>query len=231
MPLQLRDGYLGPPPLCPPLPAAKPTGCMLAAPEYPLSNQNASGSVNIFDPNLQVPYSDTWTVGFQRSLGLKQAVEVRYVGTRSRAQWENFNYNEANIHENGFLNEFKLAQANLQASHRAGMRRKRAARVLVRLSRAGHRHVSAADLSRVLQRSSGFAGRRCLQVHLVELDEFEFRQPAGRVHGQPVHTGRHELDDRARGRPDAAGELHRGRIAGKLLPSQSGHARRSERHG
>jgi hypothetical protein len=119
-PLLLRDGYLGPPATCPPLPAPKPVGCMLAAPEYPLTNQNANGSVNVFDPNIQVPYSDTWTVGLQRAVGQKSAVEIRYVGTRSRAQWETFNYNEANIHENGFLQEFKNAQANLQSHIAAG---------------------------------------------------------------------------------------------------------------
>jgi hypothetical protein len=122
VPLLLRSGAaaLGAPALCPPLPAAKPTGCLLAAPEYPLSNQTATGSVNIFDPNLQIPYSDTYTVGFQRSLGGGQAVEIRYVGTRSRQQWQTFNYNEANIHENNFLNEFRLAQANLQSHIAAG---------------------------------------------------------------------------------------------------------------
>jgi hypothetical protein len=113
-PLLLRDGNLGPPNVCPPLPAAKPTGCMLAAPEYPLTNQDATGSVNTFDPDLQVPYSDSWTIGFQRALGKTTAVEVRYVGTRSRAQWQTFNYNEPNIHENRFIDEFRLAQANLQ---------------------------------------------------------------------------------------------------------------------
>jgi hypothetical protein len=120
LPLLLRDGYLGPPPTCPPPPAAKPTGCLLASPEYPLTNQNATGSVNMFDPNLQVPYSDSWTAGFQRALGKRSAIEVRYVGTRSRAQWQTFNYNETNILENGFLDEFKHAQANLQASVAAG---------------------------------------------------------------------------------------------------------------
>ena len=120
VPLLLRNGYLGPPSVCPPLPAAKPAGCLLAAPEYPLTNQNATGSVNIFDPNLQVPYSDTWTGGFQRALGRSQAIEIRYVGTRSREQWASFNMNEANIRENGFLDEFKLAQANLQAHIAAG---------------------------------------------------------------------------------------------------------------
>jgi carboxypeptidase family protein len=120
LPNLLRDGNTGPPAPCPPPPAAKPTGCLLTAPEYPLSNQNATGSVNMFDPSLQVPYSDSWTIGFQRALGQKSAVEVRYVGTRSRAQWEVFNYNEANILENGFLDEFKLAQANLQSHVAAG---------------------------------------------------------------------------------------------------------------
>jgi hypothetical protein len=115
VPLNLRDGYLGPPATCPPPPAPKPTGCLLAAPEYPLTNQVATEDIAIFDPNLQVPFSDTWTVGFQRALGQKSAVEIRYVGTRSREQWETFNYNEPNIHENGFLTEFLNAQANLQA--------------------------------------------------------------------------------------------------------------------
>jgi hypothetical protein len=115
IPLLLRDGNLGAAPTCPPLPAPKPTGCLLAAPEYPLTNQTATGSVNTFDPNLQVPYSDSWTVGFQRALSKTTAIEIRYVGTRSRKQWQTFNYNEANILENGFLDEFRLAQANLQA--------------------------------------------------------------------------------------------------------------------
>ena len=120
VPLNFRDGYLGPPPTCPPPPAQKPTGCMLAAPEYPLTNQTATEDIAIFDPNLQVPFSDTWTVGFQRALGQKSAVEIRYVGTRSREQWETFNYNETNIHENGFLTEFQNAQANLQSHIAAG---------------------------------------------------------------------------------------------------------------
>jgi hypothetical protein len=120
VPLLFRDGYLGAPTTCPPLPAEKPTGCLLAAPEYPLSNQNANGSINAFDPDLQIPYSDSWTVGFQRALGRRAAIEIRYVGTRSRQQWETFNYNETNIQENGFLAEFKLAQANLQSHIAAG---------------------------------------------------------------------------------------------------------------
>ena len=120
IPTLFRDGGLGAPAPCPPLPAAKPTGCLLTAPEYPLTNQTATGSVNIFDSNLQVPFSDTWTVGIQRAIGRQSAVSVRYVGTRNRQQWTTYNYNETNIIENGFLEEFKLAQANLRANLASG---------------------------------------------------------------------------------------------------------------
>jgi hypothetical protein len=90
---------------------------MLDAPEYPLSNQTATGSVGIFDPHLRCRIR-TRGRGF-RALGAKSAIEIRYLGTRSR-QWETFNYNESNIIENGFLNEFKNAQANLYANLAAG---------------------------------------------------------------------------------------------------------------
>jgi hypothetical protein len=116
-PLYLRNGNLGPPPFCS---ASATTGCLFDSPSYPLTNNVATGSVNIFDPNLQVPYADSYTASIQRALSKQTAIEVRYVGTRSRAQWTNYNYNEANILDNGFLSEFKLAQANLQASIATG---------------------------------------------------------------------------------------------------------------
>jgi hypothetical protein len=90
-----------------------------AEPLFPNSGQ-VTDSVNAFDPNIQVPYSDSWTTGIQRGLTRNMAVEVRYVGTRSRDQWTNYNFNEVNIIENGVLNEFRLAQQNLQANVAAG---------------------------------------------------------------------------------------------------------------
>jgi hypothetical protein len=119
IPLLLRNGDLGPPALCPPGPN-KPLGCMLEAPEYPLTNNATSGTVAMFDPNLQVPFADTWTLGVQRAVDSRSAISVRYIGTRSRDQWTEYNYNEANINENGFLDEFRNAQANLQAHIAAG---------------------------------------------------------------------------------------------------------------
>ncbi|MEX2663208.1 MAG: hypothetical protein WD227_14860, partial [Vicinamibacterales bacterium] len=80
-----------------------------------------TNSINALDPNLQVPYSDSYTIGVQRGLTRNMAFEVRYVGTRSRQQWTLYNYNEVNILENGMLDEFRLAQANLQANVAAGL--------------------------------------------------------------------------------------------------------------
>jgi hypothetical protein len=59
-------------------------------------------------------------VGVQRQLGQRSSFEVRYVGSRSDGNWRTNNYNELNIIENGFLDEFRLAQQNLQANVAAG---------------------------------------------------------------------------------------------------------------
>jgi hypothetical protein len=91
-------------------------------PSYPIIPA-ISDSINTFAPNIQVPSSDSWSAGIQRGLGKDMAVEIRYVGTRSRDGWGppgagvgGLDYNEVDIVENGFLNEFRQAQANLQAN-------------------------------------------------------------------------------------------------------------------
>ncbi len=112
LPVLMRSSNLGPPPFC--SGGATPPACIPTAPSYPIP-ANITGSINTFDPGLQVPYSDSWTIGFQRALGRSSAIEVRYVGTRNRQQWTTYNLNETNIHENGFLSEFRNAQANLYA--------------------------------------------------------------------------------------------------------------------
>jgi hypothetical protein len=88
-------------------------------PSYPLTPA-ITDQINAFAPDLQVPSTDSWSAGIQRGLGKDMAVEVRYVGTRSRDNWSNLNYNEFNIVDNGFLQEFRKAQANLQANLAAG---------------------------------------------------------------------------------------------------------------
>jgi hypothetical protein len=62
----------------------------------------------------------SWTFGLQREITKDMAIEVRYVGNRALNFRQTFNINEVNIVENKFLDEFKLAQANLQANNKAG---------------------------------------------------------------------------------------------------------------
>ena len=86
---------------------------------YPMVDV-VTGDIVAFDQNLQVPYSQTWTAGWQRKLTSDLAFEARYVGTRSLQSWQTYDFNEVNIVENGFLDEFRLAQQNLQANIAAG---------------------------------------------------------------------------------------------------------------
>lgn len=87
---------------------------------YPILATTAN-SVNLFDPNIKSPYVHQYSAGFQRSLGRDMAFEVRYVGNRNMNAWVNENWNaEETIFENRFLDEFRLAQANLAANVAAG---------------------------------------------------------------------------------------------------------------
>jgi hypothetical protein len=86
---------------------------------YPMTDL-VTEDVHIYAPNLQTPYSQTWTAGWQRKLTRDTAIEARYVGTRSLHGWTDYNYNELNIVENHFVDEFRLAQQNLQANNAAG---------------------------------------------------------------------------------------------------------------
>ncbi len=92
---------------------------------YPMAVPTASSSVYAFDPNLKTPHTASWSMGWQRALSKSTSVEARFIHTSSVATWTDgqlpyMNYNEVNILENGFFNEFKLAQANLQANIAGG---------------------------------------------------------------------------------------------------------------
>jgi len=75
---------------------------------------------NTYDPNIQLPYTQSWSVGWQRKVTNDSAIEFRYVGSKHANDWDSVNLNEPNIGSNGFLNEFRQAQANLQANIAAG---------------------------------------------------------------------------------------------------------------
>ncbi|HMY76589.1 MAG TPA: hypothetical protein PLQ88_32520, partial [Blastocatellia bacterium] len=84
-------------------------------PSYPLTAAITNAG-STYDPNLKTPYIMSWTFGVQREITKDTVIEARYVGNRALNFRQSFNLNEINIVENGFLNEFKLAQANLQAN-------------------------------------------------------------------------------------------------------------------
>ena len=92
-------------------------------PTYPLvARENRADDLGAFAPDIQIAAAHTWTVSFQRSLTRDMAVDIRYVGTRGVNQWSTINYNDdnTNIESNGFIDEFRLAMANLQANNAAG---------------------------------------------------------------------------------------------------------------
>ena len=94
-----------------------------SAPKYPLA-ASASNSISIFDPNIQVAAGHSVTISLQRALSKDMAFEIRYNRTMGRSIWDQYNLNygtgNVNIIENHFIDEFKLAQANLKANIAAG---------------------------------------------------------------------------------------------------------------
>jgi hypothetical protein len=103
LPLLLRDGSRLGPPVIPDAPVYPNTGLV-------------TDSANAFNPNLKLGYVQSWSFGLQREINKDTVIEVRYVGNRGVKQWQQYNLNEINVVENGFLKEFQLAQANLQAN-------------------------------------------------------------------------------------------------------------------
>jgi hypothetical protein len=108
-PVLLREPQrLGPPPFNP-------------APQFPIVASLAAGNdMNVFDPNIETPYTRTWSLGLARSIGKDMAIEVRYTGNRNMKSWTTENWNVENIIENGFLDEFQVAQRNLRANIEQG---------------------------------------------------------------------------------------------------------------
>lgn len=92
-----------------------PSSYQATAPESEFTYTGGPG-VNGIQPNLNEPTAESWNFGIQRALGHSLALEVRYNGNHTLHQWIAIDPNEVNIFENGFLQDFKNAQANLAAS-------------------------------------------------------------------------------------------------------------------
>ncbi len=78
---------------------------------FPLT-PSSGAAVNSFATNIKPPMVQSWETSIQRELSPSMAIELRYVGNHGVGLWRQYNINEANIFENGFLTEFQHAQTN-----------------------------------------------------------------------------------------------------------------------
>src|SRR6266567_4916573 len=77
---------------------------------FDLSSFNGLWAIN---PNLRIPYVQQWSLGYEREITPNMAIEVRYVGNHAIKVFRAEDFNEVNVFENGFLQEFLNAQKNL----------------------------------------------------------------------------------------------------------------------
>ncbi|HLM56572.1 MAG TPA: TonB-dependent receptor [Pyrinomonadaceae bacterium] len=77
---------------------------------------NQSPTIFTIDPNLRTPYVQQWNVGVEREVLRNTVAEIRYVGNRGVKQLRGIDINQVRIFENGFLQDFRRAQNNLNLS-------------------------------------------------------------------------------------------------------------------
>ncbi|MCA1604113.1 MAG: TonB-dependent receptor, partial [Acidobacteria bacterium] len=74
---------------------------------------NPGNSLWAIDPNLRTPYVQQWSFGYEREIAQDTAFEIRYSANHGLKLYRAVDFNEINIFENGFLQEFLRAQSNL----------------------------------------------------------------------------------------------------------------------
>jgi len=74
------------------------------------------GTVFLIDPALQAPRTMEYNFGIQREVGWNMALEIRYVGSRSDNLNRSFDYNQIDVRDNGFAEDFLRARRNLLAN-------------------------------------------------------------------------------------------------------------------
>jgi len=85
--------------------------------KYPFTPAFGSATgANDFDAHLKAGYTQSFSFGIQRELSKNTAVEIRFVRTRGTHLWRQYDLNEVNIFENGFLDQFNAAAKNLAIS-------------------------------------------------------------------------------------------------------------------
>lgn len=85
---------------------------------YLFNNQNATNFATVFgvDPNLQVQREYEYNIGIQRELPGQLAFEARYVGGWSNDLVRTIDYNQVDITNNGFGNDYLRAMNNFAIS-------------------------------------------------------------------------------------------------------------------
>lgn len=76
---------------------------------------NPNNGLWTINPNIRTPYVQQWNIGYEREIFKDTAFEIRYAGNHALKLYRAYNLNEINIFENGFLNEYNIARANLAA--------------------------------------------------------------------------------------------------------------------
>ena len=69
-------------------------------------------TVFAINPKLQVQQNMEYNFGIQREIGFNTAIEIRYVGGRSNSLVRGFDFNQVDIFNTGFLQDFRNAQNN-----------------------------------------------------------------------------------------------------------------------
>jgi len=105
-----------------------PTG-MITTPQFPINATFGNGAF-FFNPDIEVPWTDSWNVSFQRSITKDTVIELRYQGNKGYKAWTTENWNATNVYETAWLTgsrgaglpdgEFEKAQANMRANVLAG---------------------------------------------------------------------------------------------------------------
>jgi hypothetical protein len=74
------------------------------------------GTVFAVDPNIRTTRINEYNFGIERALGWGTLLEIRYVGSRSNNLWRAADYNQIEIRNNGFVDDFDRARRNLLAN-------------------------------------------------------------------------------------------------------------------
>lgn len=125
--------------------------------------------LNDFNPNLGIGYVQSYTFGIQRELNKDTALEIRYVGNHALKLWRQYEMNEVNIFENGFLQEFLNAKRNLDIARAAG-----------RAANYGNQGLPGQVNVPIIQTAIGSATD---QTTIVSLDRGEAGRVAGSING------------------------------------------------